>query len=1535
MRKCRLLFVFAFIMLLPMASILTACEWGSFVNGGSSENSGGGEQVEDYYNITLQQTTGGRIATVRTKARAGEMVELSYTENQGYSFIMYIVKDKDNNNIEVLNSVFTMPESNVTITATFNKILEEKHAIEIIEVSGVEIGFNTSGSNDGFLVNVGVGVTLTYAIDNPNRYKFVSWVVKDANDNDILVTNNAFSMPASDVTITAIIEEIRYTITIDESIQEKCGISVIVNGSKEFTTVYYQASIHVVCTPKAGYTFTNWNISNGRDSINSRNAQCDFYANGNVLISAEFSYVNYTVKLQRNYSAGSLIVVDSEGRNIIQSNDIGSSHIGQVLQVKFVPKANYKFKELYIMPYTVLQGWYHYDDVLVEYDEDYKFIMPAKNVEIALSLELVEDNYYTITYDLEDDVVNAVNNPNGLYSGDGDVELYAPTRDGYNFNYWVDQKGNYYYDSITASEVGENLTLSAVWDPIQYSISFNANGGNGNEMQTIYEVAYDEFVSLPQCTFEKDFYDFTGWATSQNGEVVYEDLARVKNLTNENGVEVVLYAIWAPTIYYLTYIDNDGVNTISYDITSEITVKNSKKTGYTLDYYEVTVPGGNWDANTRFLIWSVLSNNYGDATLTAHYTINQYTITFVLNNGEDNIVIREDYGTEIVAPQNPERQWSTFIGWDKDIPTTMPAENITITACYDSISYEIYYYDKDYATFSGIHSDNFPTTYVYNELVTLDTPTKTGYIFSGYYLDSECEVDLVTTLQTQIFETATAYLYAKWTPITYQIKFNSYAYSEVHYQTLTYDEPELLWKNEFTLELYDFAGWSIYTNNTIDWFTAECDFEDEEVVMNLAEVQGAEITLNSIWHKKTFTLTFVDEDWNEIDSYDYQQPSYPNGIDITAYNKEGYTFNYWQIVDGEFHGQFYDHAQSQWIYYHYIADTDNDVVALMRYYSAYGTATLMAYNTVNEYTITFECDDEIIGTITQNYGTEITGVPNAPTKTGYDFAGWDTEIPATMPAENLIIKATYSEQTYNITYKQVGGADLTNVTFEDYPTTHKYSETTQLVYPVKEGCFAQGFYINIDGSGNFIDEISANSITSDITLYVDFIEATVNYEVLNMYPKNMARITGLNAIGQTRNKIVIPAQINGLEVREIAGQAFSDYTNLEMVVIPSTVKNIQSNAFVNCLHLWEVVNLSECDMIAGYGNCLNTIFVTDDINYVSRIKTIGNMRYYEYEDELIAVELVNNVANVVFDANCTKIHNYVFYNNTSIQTINFGTKITNIGRFAFAGCTGLISITIPEAITHIDLGAFSSCTNLTDVYFNAIECAFERVLGNYVFGGCTNLTNIVIGSSVTAIPAVFMATNSSLTSITIPKSVKTIGGSAFMSCTNLKTVVFENQSELETIEASTFESCVNLESMTIPKSVKSINNSAFNSCRKLQLTLEQGSVLETIGIYVFYYCQAITEWNTPSTITSIGENSFGTCINLKDVYINNAYVYNNATGVSAVGGLIKAATKVYVLASVYENVNNSNSYLTDATIYTQPTGVRTIGGVDYYIFTKI
>ena len=81
--------------------------------------------------------------------------------------------------------------------------------------------------------------------------------------------------------------------------------------------------------------------------------------------------------------------------------------------------------------------------------------------------------------------------------------------------------------------------------------------------------------------------------------------------------------------------------------------------------------------------WDFETPVTADLTLTAKWQVNQYTITFKPENGGEDIIITQDYGTAITAPANPTKTGYTFAGWDRKIPATMPAGDMTITALWN------------------------------------------------------------------------------------------------------------------------------------------------------------------------------------------------------------------------------------------------------------------------------------------------------------------------------------------------------------------------------------------------------------------------------------------------------------------------------------------------------------------------------------------------------------------------------------------------------------------------------------------------------------------------------------------------------------------------------------------------------------------------------------------------------------------------------------------------------------------------------------
>ena len=121
----------------------------------------------------------------------------------------------------------------------------------------------------------------------------------------------------------------------------------------------------------------------------------------------------------------------------------------------------------------------------------------------------------------------------------------------------------------------------------------------------------------------------------------------------------------------------------------------------------------------------------GENTYTAQWTINQYTLTFIGNPEATGpyATITQDYGTEIVAPNDPIWEGHTFLGWEPSIPETMPAEDMTITAQWELMSFVVTVVGEGITV-----SNEYPN---YGESVTITIEEKEDYAIVGVLVNNQ------------------------------------------------------------------------------------------------------------------------------------------------------------------------------------------------------------------------------------------------------------------------------------------------------------------------------------------------------------------------------------------------------------------------------------------------------------------------------------------------------------------------------------------------------------------------------------------------------------------------------------------------------------------------------------------------------------------------------------------------------------------------------------------------------------------------------
>ena len=269
--------------------------------------------------------------------------------------------------------------------------------------------------------------------------------------------------------------------------------------------------------------------------------------------------------------------------------------------------------------------------------------------------------------------------------------------------YWSDENGNCYKPGDTVPADVSRLSITGDYEVIYLPGTY----GTGSAVTDMKP--HNNILTLRGALFTRKGYTQVGWSTVDGGEKVYG----FEDVYTKNEA-LTLYPVWNTNKYTITFDTNGGseIAPITQDYGTEITAPaDPTRKGYTFKGWDKEIPE------------TMPADNI---TVKAQWEINQYTIAFDTNGGSEIAPITQDYGTEITAPDNPTRKGYTFNGWDKEIPEAMPAENITVKA-----QWEINQYTITFDTNGG--SEIAPITQDYGtEITAPDNPTRKGYTFKGW-----------------------------------------------------------------------------------------------------------------------------------------------------------------------------------------------------------------------------------------------------------------------------------------------------------------------------------------------------------------------------------------------------------------------------------------------------------------------------------------------------------------------------------------------------------------------------------------------------------------------------------------------------------------------------------------------------------------------------------------------------------------------------------------------------------------------------------
>ena len=366
----------------------------------------------------------------------------------------------------------------------------------------------------------------------------------------------------------------------------------------------------------------------------------------------------------------------------------------------------------------------------------------------------------------------------------------------------------------------------------------------------------------------------------------------------------------------------------------------------------------------------------------------------------------------------------------------------------------------------------------------------------------------------------------------------------------------------------------------------------------------------------------------------------------------------------------------------------------------------------------------------------------------------------------------------------------------------------------------------------------------------------------------------------TKGSAVLPARINGISVAAVADFAFRNNRILTDLVIESGVLKIGKNAFEQCIYL-NSVSIPDTVEEIGEGAFLSCISL-QELVFPSGLTAVSS-------------DVANGCSSLeraVLPPSAESIGENAFSVCKSLKEISIPETVTEIGSNAFSG-SGLTSITVPDGVSAIPDYFCEDCTDLETVKLpaNLTEIggsAFSRcgslseitlpagvvTLGKVCFGG-TGLTSIELPDGLTSIGASALSATG-IRSLYIPASVTEIGDSLVYNCTDLTELVVDPDNPRYTSRDNmVFNKAVDTliicapgisGAVAIPEGVVTIGMSACSTMTNMtELILPQ--TLSEIGINAFNRCSALERVDIPRGVTVVPEAAFDHCTSLQEVVL--------------------------------------------------------------------
>ena len=1158
----------------------------------------------------------------------------------------------------------------------------------------------------------------------------------------------------------------------------------------------------------------------------------------------------------------------------------------------------------------------------------------------------IEDKEYTAKFTANEYTITYVPNGGTLASTtqkvtyDGEYTLYNISRLGYTFEGYTNENKEFTSGVYT---IADNVTINAEWEIITYTITYNFDERtiNAESNPTTYTV--EDNITFANGT--KTGYTFNGWYSEDS----YANA--VTEICKGTVGDKVLYAKTTANEYTVSITKNEsaagsisGAGVHCYD--DIVTVSATTNAGYNFI--------GWYDSEDRLLSdeTSYVFDMGFDTTIQAKW--NYYTVTTTKSHSAAGTVTnyyntKVSVGNSVTITANT-NQGYTWVGWyngeqelTKGLSYTfeMSAENVTYTAKWtyytvalcntiggsvSGVQQQLYVLKFNLNGGSGSIPSQTPTD---EKGLTYPTiPTRTGYVFGGWYTNSNCTgfpFDFSAAL------TADTTLYAKWI-----------AYSGSGVLPLNGNlSVSVVSKSSSTMQYYAFVPLvsgdiTVYTQGSLDTYgylynsaKSQLTYDDDGGDGSNFSITYA-VAAGNLYYVRpcgystsgntTIYLTAVMPTAGG-QGFDNKVTA-GESVTVTATTDVGYTWLGWyngeQELTKELQYSFTMPAESvtytaKW--------TVKDEMSNFIFISTPTTCTITGIRDktitdifVPDYvtsiaSVAFEDCSNLtrvtIGNSVTSIGdsafegcsglTSVT-IPNSVTSIGDSaFYGCSSLVSATIGNSVTSIGNYAFEDCSGLTSVKIGNS----VTSIGSSAFYNCSELTSITIPDSVTSIGNSAFGDCDG-------LTSIYYTGDINGWC-----------------GISGLSNLMSSGSSDRKLYINGEeITGeliipYDVKTIGSFAFYNCSGLTSITIPNSVTSVGSSAFEGCCI--ETATIPGIAISSMPKSSLKIVRITNG--------SIGSSAFNGCS-ELTSVTIDNSVTSigdsafsgcisltdVTIGGSVTSIGSSAFKDCSGLTSVTIPNKVTSIGSSAFSGCSGLTSITIPNSVTSVGSSAFEGCrfetATIPGVAISSMPKSSLKIVritngsvGSYAFSGCSGLTSVTIDNSVTSIGSYAFNGCSGLTSVTIGNSVTSIGSSAFSGCSSLMSItipfvggsrktasdtyqypfgyIFGTSSYTggtETQQSYHGSSTNSMMSATyyIPASLKSVTitsgnilDGAFYNCSGLtSVTLPY--IVTSIGNSAFYGCSKLTSITIPDLITSIEGSAFEGCSGLTSITIGNS-----------------------------------------------------------------